>query len=157
MLVLVAPLLTRWIERLLAATEPPLTVAQFLALRAIATEGVSGGELAHRTGVSGSAVSQLLSGLVDAGLLERSELAEDRRRQTLTLSTDGRRALQGAHASLSDHVSSLIAELAPLDAEALDRALSALAATLSGQPPPRRPRPPRPPPPHRAPHNNKRH
>ena len=34
-LVALAPLATRWIERLLAAASPPLTVSQFLALRAI--------------------------------------------------------------------------------------------------------------------------
>ena len=40
-LVGVAPLVSRWIERLLSAHQPPLTVAQFLALRAIAAEEVS--------------------------------------------------------------------------------------------------------------------
>ena len=52
-LVAVAPLATRWIERLLAAHEPPLTVPQYLALRAIAHEDISGTELARRAGVSG--------------------------------------------------------------------------------------------------------
>src|ERR671924_91788 len=41
----VAPLATRWIERLLAAHEPPLTVAQYLVLRAIA-----GGQARPRLG-----------------------------------------------------------------------------------------------------------
>jgi hypothetical protein len=36
-LVGVAPLAARWIERLLASGEPPLTLAQYLALRAIAS------------------------------------------------------------------------------------------------------------------------
>ena len=64
-LVGVAPLVSRWIERLLAGHEPPLTVAQFLALRAIAVEVVSGSELARRTGVSGPAISQLLAAAID--------------------------------------------------------------------------------------------
>ena len=72
-LVAVAPLTTRWIERLLAGHDPRLTVPQYLALRAIAREGISGSELARRTDVSGPAVSQLLAGLVDSGLLERPE------------------------------------------------------------------------------------
>ena len=67
-LVAVAPLVSRWIERLLAGHDPPLTLAQFAALRAIADEGVSGSELARRAGVSGPAVSQLLAGLADAGM-----------------------------------------------------------------------------------------
>jgi hypothetical protein len=50
-LVAVAPLVTRWIERLLAARDPPLTPPQYLALRAIAHEHVSVTELARRVGV----------------------------------------------------------------------------------------------------------
>src|SRR5437868_15349836 len=88
-LVRTAPLVSRWIERLLAGHEPPLTVAQFLALRAIAAEDVFGSELARRTGVSGPAVSQLLAGLAEGGLIERSELAEDRRRRALALTKRG--------------------------------------------------------------------
>src|SRR5579859_7764857 len=95
-LIAVAPLASRWIERLLSGHEPSLTVAQYLALRAIATERVSGSELAQRTGVSGPAVSQLLASLVDAGLLERRELPEDRRRVTISLSARGRQALASA-------------------------------------------------------------
>jgi DNA-binding MarR family transcriptional regulator len=144
-LIVVAPLANRWIERLLASHQPPLTVTQFLALRAIAAEGVSGSELARRAGVSGPAVSQLLSGLADAGLLEREELPEDRRRQTLTLSTRGQRALTSAHALLRERLTPLLAELPRPEADALTRALPHLEAALSGTPPPRRPPPPRPP------------
>ena len=144
-LVAVAPLVNRWIERLLAAHEPPLTVAQFLALRAIAADGVSGSELARRAGVSGPAVSQLLAGLLDAGLLERHELSEDRRRHTLALSARGKRALAAAQSLLRDRLSALLAELPRPEADALARALPQVEATLSGAPPPRRPPPPRPP------------
>src|SRR4051812_43378018 len=87
----VAPLASRWIERLLAGHEPPLTVTQYLALRAIAREGVSGSELARRAGVSGPAISQLLAGLERAGLIARSPVAGDRRRQSLALSAAGNR------------------------------------------------------------------
>src|SRR6266704_2121314 len=76
----VAPLVARWIERLLASHEPPLTVAQLLALEA-AEDGIVGGELAKRAAVSPAAVSQLLSGLEDAGLVERLRASDDRRRQ----------------------------------------------------------------------------
>src|SRR6266540_515212 len=86
-----APLATRWIERLLAQHDSPLTVTQYLALRAIDREGVSGTELARRAGVSGPAVSQLLAALADAGLLDRGPLARDRRRQILSLSEAGER------------------------------------------------------------------
>jgi DNA-binding MarR family transcriptional regulator len=143
-LVAVAPLVSRWIERLLAGHEPPMTVAQFLALRAIAKEAVSGSELAQRTGVSGPAVSQLLRSLADLGLLERRAHAEDRRRHTLTLTPGGLRALASAYALLRDRLSGTLAELPPPEADALARALPHVEAVLSGSPVPRRPPPPPP-------------
>jgi MarR family transcriptional regulator for hemolysin len=148
-LVTVAPLVSRWIERLLAGHEPPLTVAQLLALRAIDEEGVSGSELAHRAGVSGPAVSQLIAGLADAGLLERKELAHDRRRRALTLTSEGAEALRSARDLLSERLSMLLTELPRPEADALSRALPRVAALLSGAPPPRRPAPPLPPMPRR--------
>jgi DNA-binding MarR family transcriptional regulator len=147
-----APLATRWIERLLARHDPPLTVTQYLALRAIAREGVSGTELARRAGVSGPAVSQLLSGLDQAGLIDRHALADDRRRQALELSQSGERALRSAHALLRNKLASLLSDLPQPEADALSRLLPRVEAALSGAPPPRRPppappRPPRPAPP----------
>jgi DNA-binding MarR family transcriptional regulator len=153
-LVAVAPLVSRWIERLLAGHRPPLSVGQFLALRAIATEEVSGSELARRTGVSGPAVSQLLASLADAGLIERSELAEDRRRHNLALTAGGEATLASAQALLRERLSSLLVELPRPETDALARALPQVEARLSGAPPPRRPHPPRPPgppPPRRRP------
>jgi DNA-binding MarR family transcriptional regulator len=154
-LVSVAPLVSRWIERLLAGHEPPMTVAQFLALRAIATEGVSGSELARRAGVSGPAVSQLVAGLVDANLLARHELPADRRRHELVLTDRGEQALASARTLLRKRLGTLLADLPRPEADALARALPRVEATLSGAPPPRRPphppppRPDRPAPPHR--------
>jgi DNA-binding MarR family transcriptional regulator len=146
-LVSVAPLVSRWIERLLGAHEPSLTVAQFLALRAIAAEDVSGSELARRAGVSGPAVSQLMAGLVDADLLARRELAEDRRRHALALTTRGERVLASAQTLLSERLGTLLADLPRPEADALAHALPRVEATLSGAPPPRRPpHPPHPPP-----------
>jgi DNA-binding MarR family transcriptional regulator len=145
----VAPLATRWIERLLARHDPPLTVAQYLALRAIAAGGASGAELARRTGVSGPAVSQLLAGLVDAGLVEREASSEDRRRQTLTLSKSGQRTLTAAQALLRERLAELLEDLPRPEVDALARLLPFVEAALSGTAPPRRPPPPRPPhPPH---------
>ena len=62
-LVAVAPLASRWIERLLAAHEPSLTLPNSSPVRAIARTHISGSELARRAGVSEPAVSQLLTGL----------------------------------------------------------------------------------------------
>jgi DNA-binding MarR family transcriptional regulator len=150
-LVAVAPLLSRWLERLLAGHEPPLSAAQYEALRAVAAGDLSAAELARRSGVSGPAVSQLLGGLVDSGLLQRGELAGDRRRHALTLSSRGTRVLRSADALLTAQLESLLSSLPPPEADALAHALPLVEAGLAGTAPPRRPKPPsRPgPPPHR--------
>jgi DNA-binding MarR family transcriptional regulator len=134
----VAPLVSRWIERLLAGHTPPLTPAQYLALRAIAREGVGGAELARRTGVSGPAVSQLIAGLVEAGLVSRTASDADRRRQLLELTDSGRRTFDSAEALLRERVGGLIAGLPRPEADALARLLPVVAAALSGEAPPRR-------------------
>jgi DNA-binding MarR family transcriptional regulator len=150
-LIAVAPVVSRWIERLLARHDPPLTVAQYLALRAIAREGVSGSELARRTGVSGPAVSQLLAGLDETGLIDRRPLAADRRRHAVALSDAGTAAFRSAESLLRDRLAVLLAPLPPPEAGALARLLPRVEAELSGAPPPRRPGPPPPPPPRRRP------
>src|SRR5204863_2873825 len=88
-LVRTAPLVSHWIERLLAAHDPPLTVAQYLALQAIAEGELVGAELAHRAAVSPAAISQLLAALEAEGPLTRGRLADDRRRQPLGLTDHG--------------------------------------------------------------------
>jgi DNA-binding MarR family transcriptional regulator len=144
-LLAVAPLVSRWIERLLAEHDPPLTLAQYLALRAIARDGVSASELARRTGVSGPAVSQIITALSDSGLLDRHASTEDRRRQALTLSPAGKRVFRSAEALVTQRLTALLAKLPHHETDALVHALPHVEAALSGQPPPRRkPPPPRP-------------
>ncbi|TML44768.1 MAG: MarR family transcriptional regulator [Actinobacteria bacterium] len=143
-----APLVSRWIERLLAAHEPPLTVAQYLALQAVAEGEIVGAELARRAAVSPAAVSQLLATLEATGLLARGRLEGDRRRQTLDLTEQGQRALRSAQTALRDRLAGLLSDLPPPEADALARLLERLQASLSGTPPP--PRPHRPPPPPRG-------
>jgi MarR family transcriptional regulator, lower aerobic nicotinate degradation pathway regulator len=149
-LVSVAPAITRWIERLLAAHDPPLTLAQYLALRAIAEEGTGGAELARRTGVSGPAASQLIAALDGAGLVERTPVEGDRRRQALTLSAAGVTTLRSAERLLRRQLSSLMADVPPPEADGLAHGLEAVDGALRGRPPPRRP-PPEPPRPGRGP------
>jgi DNA-binding MarR family transcriptional regulator len=137
----VAPLATRFIERLLAGHEPPLTVNQFLALRAIEREGTSGQDLARQAGVSGPAVSQLLAGLAGVGLIERHPVPADRRRLALELTPAGELALRSAEALLGQRLRALLADLPHPEIDALARALRRLEASLAGTAPP--PRPPR--------------
>src|SRR5207248_6563668 len=142
-LVRTAPLVSRWIERVLAAHDPPLTVAQYLALQAIADGEVVGAELARRAAVSPAAMSQLLTALEDAGMLTRDRLEEDRRRQPLFLTEQGRWTLRSAQTALRERLAGLLADMPRAETDALARLLERLEASLSGTPPPPRPRPPK--------------
>ena len=140
-LVRTAPLVSRWIERLLAAHDPPFTVAQYLTLQAIADGEVVGAELARRAAVSPAAISQLLAALEETGMLSRDRLGDDRRRQPLALTQHGRWALGSAQTALRERLAGLLADLPPRETEALARLLERLEASLSGTPPPPRPKP----------------
>jgi len=140
-LIAVAPLINRWIERLLATASPSLTPTQFLTLRGVANGVESSAQLARSAGVSSPAVSQLVANLVQAGLLERSEFAGDRRRLSLRLSTLGEQRLAAANTMLRTELSRLLGELPPHEADALADALASVAAELAGVNLPRRPRP----------------
>jgi DNA-binding MarR family transcriptional regulator len=150
-LVATAPLATRWIQRLLAAHRPPLTVSQFLALRTIEGGPVAATELARRAGVSQAAVSQLVADLDRDGLIVRAPASADRRRLELALSVRGRRALASAQSSLGEQIGGLLGVIPRPEAVALARALAHVESLLAGTPPPRRPPTPRAkhPPPHR--------
>lgn len=136
---------------MLAAHGPPLTVAQYLALQAIADGEVVGAELARRATVSPAAMSQLLAGLEDAGMVTRDRLEDDRRRQSLSLTEQGRRTQSSAQTALRERLAGLLADMPRAETDALARLLERLESSLSGMPPP--PRPPRPP---RGPKRRKR-
>jgi DNA-binding MarR family transcriptional regulator len=146
-LVTVAPLATRWIQRLLAGHDPPLTVAQLLALRAISERPLASVELARRAGVSGAAVSQLVSDLERGGLVERAPAGDDRRRLELALTSRGRSVLRSAQRDLGTQIGELFRDVPRPEADALARALAHVESVLAGTPPP-----PRPHPKHPAPH-----
>jgi DNA-binding MarR family transcriptional regulator len=149
-LVATAPLATRWIQRLLSAHRPPLTVSQLLALRAIADGPVAASELARRAAVSGAAVSQLVADLERDGLVERAPALGDRRRLELALSARGRRTLVSARSSLAGQIGELLGGIPRPEADALASGLARVESLLAGTPPPRRPPPhPKHPPPHR--------
>ena len=141
-LIAVAPLASRWIDRLLAGHEPAITLSQYLVMRAIEGEALTAAELARRSAISGPAVSQLLAGLAALGWLRREPDPADRRHHTLSLSPAGGAVYSSAHGLLHRRVGELLAGLPPPEADALGRLLGLVEATLSGVAPPRRPPPP---------------
>ena len=140
----VALLAGRWIERLLGAHDPPLTLAQFLALRAIAAEPLAATQIARRTGVSGAAVSQLVAVMEGASWVERAPEPADRRRHTLTLTPTGVEVLRSATRLVYGRLDELLSDVPPHEARELTRLLERVEKMLGGSPPPRRPPPPRP-------------
>jgi MarR family transcriptional regulator, transcriptional regulator for hemolysin len=150
------PQIGRWVDRTLAEHDPPMTVAQYLALDQLDRGAVGASDLARAASVSSSAVSQLVAALRAAGWVERTAAEGDRRRKALVLSEKGGRVLTSARRLLRDRLAPLPAGLPKPEADALARSLDALDAVLTGKPPPRRPGPPKPParpkpppPPHR--------
>lgn len=141
----VAPLVSRWIERLLAELDTPLTVAQYLALEAVARGQDSGAELARGAGVSQAAVSQLVAALESAGLLERAPGGDDRRRRPLALTRPGRSALRAAQKRVRERLAQALEGLPGPEAHGLERSLAQVEALLLGVAPPPRPKPPKPP------------
>jgi DNA-binding MarR family transcriptional regulator len=130
------------VERSLAEHRPPLTVAQYLALERLDGGEASATALAENAAVSRSAVSQLVSSLDGLGLLERGG-GEDRRRQLLRLTPEGRRTLGSARRLLNQRLGSLLADLPAPERDRLARSLGAVERALHGVAPP--PRPKRPP------------
>ncbi len=145
----VAPLVTRWMERVLAGHDPPLTLGQYLGLRAIAAGTESAADLARAAGVSEAAVSQLMAAFERAGTVERTAADDDRRRRRPALTAEGERVLASAQTLVRQRLDPMLAALAPHEADALAAALERLEPVLAGTAPPRRPPPPRPPGRHR--------
>jgi DNA-binding MarR family transcriptional regulator len=141
----IAPQVSRWVERSLAEHDPALTSAQYLALERLDRGEVGATELAERAGVSRPAVSQLVTSLVDLGLVERVEATADRRQHSLRLSGDGKRALRSARRLLEKRLDPILDGLPPHEVEKLGRSLGRLDEALGGTSPPRRPSPRTPP------------
>jgi DNA-binding MarR family transcriptional regulator len=137
---------TRWLERALA----PLTLSQFLVLRALAREPLEAGELARRAGVSAPAMSQLVASLEAERLVERVARA-DRRRWEIKPTSRGLELLEQASTTARVSLTPILGELPKPEQEQLGRALQRIEAVLAGTPPPSRPA--RRPPKHLRPHH----
>jgi DNA-binding MarR family transcriptional regulator len=116
----------------LAESDSGLTVAQFRCLKMVQrSTDVSLGELADANGVSAPAMSKLVDGLVEAGLLERRGSTDDRRRIELTVTTAGKRKLDIVGERLKTHLASQLAPLGAAELAVLERALARLNNVLA--------------------------
>ena len=108
-----------------------LTIAQFRCLKMVhLSADASLGDLADANGVSPPAMSKLVDGLVESGLLERRSATDDRRRLSLTLTSAGRRKLEAVGDRLRARLASRLSSLTSAQLNALEQALTTLNTPL---------------------------
>jgi DNA-binding MarR family transcriptional regulator len=120
--------LRRAMRRAARAADPanPLSVAQLEVLACIADEpGIRPGRIARRLMLAANSVTTLVNALHSRGLIVRTNAAEDARAVALTLTPDGRRAVE---AWKTTNTAILQSALARLD----ERSQGALAEALPG-------------------------
>ena len=117
-------------DHLRAVDELDLTLSQVRAIHMLACsdpEPLSGGQIAERLGISPAATSRALDGLVNKGILVRTESAEDRRVRLFAITADGRAAAERLAALKRAQLERFVAGLEPGQREALSAALDDLA------------------------------
>ena len=117
-------------DHLRAVDELELTLSQVRAIHMLACsdpEPLSGGRIAERLGISPAATSRALDGLVNKGILVRTESAEDRRVRLFAITADGRAAAERLAALKRAQLERFVAGLEPGQREALSAALDDLA------------------------------
>ncbi len=99
--------------------------------------GSSAAEVADRAAMDKVAVSRAVSRLLEAGRIDRSTDAHDRRRSVLELSAAGRRIYRSITPVLLDYERALLHPLSARERRQLDRILSKLTEEARALGPPR--------------------
>jgi DNA-binding MarR family transcriptional regulator len=110
----------------LAGQHHDLSAEQFHILRHIHKGAGSVSQLAQVKGISRPAVSQAVNGLVDRGLVARSQEAQDRRYVHLRLTDTGRSVLDEVFSATRDWMSSQLSSLTDAEIEQVLTGLSLL-------------------------------
>lgn len=103
-------------------------VALLVQIRA--RPGIGVRELAALERISPAAMSGYVKRLERAGLVDRTQLADDLRRQGLTVSEAGERVLRSVRSRRTAWLAARLKELEPEELAAIDRALEPLARLL---------------------------
>lgn len=130
---------TSAVRSILAATVRPmgLRVCEFWALNYITDQGpVSGVHLADELGVTPPSVTSAVQDLVDAGLVTRNRLEDDRRVVMLRATARGRRTLADIWGQLGNRMNERTAGLPAEDVAAAARVLRAIGPRRAGAVPP---------------------
>lgn len=112
--------------------ETGMSPARLSALSVVIYAGpLSLSQLADQEQVSRSAMSQLVSQLESAGLVERYIDPEDGRRSLLEATAEGKRLLHKARRRRVKRIGAILERMSDGDRKSLGRGLSALATTLA--------------------------
>jgi DNA-binding MarR family transcriptional regulator len=115
-----------------AARPRGLSSAQLFALQQIADHpGASVNDLAALTFTHQSSVSVVIQRLVDERLVVRTTAADDRRRQSLELTAEGRRVLRRAPAAVQERLIAAVAALPARERRALARTMEKIARAIA--------------------------
>lgn len=126
-------------ERIAAECGLPTQPSQMPLLTALYRQGpMTVGDAVQALGISQPAVTRILSRLVEMGLVEISRNAGDQRSKTMSLSADGRAAMELAATVLWPRLRAAVAEVC--DAPALLDLIAATERALADQPLDQRPR-----------------
>jgi DNA-binding MarR family transcriptional regulator len=119
----------------LARTGWTVTVPQLRVLVLAATRpGTSATDIAEALAVHLSSASRTVDRLVAAGLLDRRESAEDRRRLDLTPTSEGTRLLHEVMADRRRELRVYLDRMSPADRDHLARGMAALASVADETP-----------------------
>ena len=110
------------LARLLARASGDLSLPQYRVLATVSEGDERASRLAERLALARPTITAAVDGLVDRGLLTRSEVAGDRRAVRLTITPAGRKALKAAEEAMAERVGPLFERL-----DDRGRALAALS------------------------------
>ncbi len=115
---------------------PGVSVPQFRVLAFLGrTGGASLSAVADRVGLSLPAMSRLVDGLVDRGLVHREESPEDRRRVLLRLTTRGRDLFRTARKGAQSRLAEALEALPPAHRTEVAMAMQILRPLFTPGPP----------------------
>jgi DNA-binding MarR family transcriptional regulator len=109
-----------------------LAIPQFRALTYInRNPGVSLQAVAHHLGLTSPTVCKMVDGLVLDGLVQRAPHARDRRKITLTLTSQGQVVLEQTRHATQDRLAEVLGHLTPLESETVMQAMQLLHPLFS--------------------------
>jgi DNA-binding MarR family transcriptional regulator len=112
------------------ALDHGLSLSQYQFARPLLTGPLTSGELAERFGIAPATATQIIDGLERERLVQRSRTGGDRRRVTITLTDQGRRAIERKRRLLSEQRRRLFEGLAPEERPQAERVLRHLAQVM---------------------------